>query len=123
MVSPCPTLTFEPPCEVQPFAVPSGGVTAGIADGATAAVRTAGLPSARREDELTWPTGGRACDVAAVLGAAMALPGFCMEAVLLVSFASDDAKGLLNGSSEAHRIGTAGRQPARKTSDEKQTSN
>ena len=32
-----------------------------------------------------------------MLGAAMALPGFCMEAVLLVSFASDDAKGLLNG--------------------------
>ncbi len=54
----------------------------------------------------------------------MALPGFCMEAVLLVSFASDDAKGLLNGLSPKRIVSELqAAQPARKTSDEKQTSN
>jgi hypothetical protein len=78
--------------------VPSGGVTAGIADGATAAVRIAGAAeTGGSEEELTWPTGGRACDVTGVLGAAMALPDFWIEAVLVVSFAPDDANGLPNG--------------------------
>ncbi len=125
MVSPCPTLTFDPPCDVQPLAVPSGGVTAGIAEGATAAVRTAGADEiGGSAEELTWPTGGRACEVTGVLGAAMALPDFWMEAVLAVSFTSDDAKGLLKGLSPKRIVSELqAARPAREATDDKQTSN